>query len=1636
MNTKRILLTSIATLLAVYGHAADGVFSNSGNLGTGNNDANVGLLGTKTYLNAVNLQGNALIINGVSFAASFNGNPTGTGFAVSGIPTIFGGGGTNPGGQLGALTNDFIYGGIPGTLALTGLTVGQTYSLAFYNRSWEAAGQRVQTFTATSGASTVFDQNAGATAQGDLSVLRYTFTASSTTETVTIAPQNTGNTFHFYGFSTEQVFNNAWTGGADWSTAAWAVGSPNARGANADFTAQAVPTTLNLDSARTVGHVRFAGANAWTVSGANTLTLQADVGGVSVLSATSGTHTISAGVDFQNNVLKTGAGKLSLSGPVADNGKEIVLGAGTLEIANSGPQSLSARMSGGGTFEKNGAGVLTVNGVGHTYTGDTVISNGTLKLAALSSGANIGTASYTNSSNAVFTPAANNLILGLAPSANVGGGAPEGTGNPLTMTDGTAGSGSVNAYTVKTNQVITYALPVSPLGFDLSAINFYTTWNDEGRDRIDISSVSYSTVQNPGIFVPIPNSAVSYDGTSINLLAALTATGGVLAANTHSIQINFATQENGHVGYRELEIVGVASNPGDGTGGINILPAASSVQIAAGALLDLNGNAQTVASLSGAGSIVNNSGATSTLTINKPSGTSTYGGAISDAGAGNQISLVKTGAGTQVLSGANTYTGPTTITGGRLDIAGSLTSTITVSGGAIGGEGVTTGALNFTGNSALNFAPATPGFLRAASVNATGATVTVVPSSVAPVTGVVALEALGGITGTVGSNFVFSGRGNMYLNGASGSATQLLVDFTPGALTWSGFDGTNPGVWDVATTNNWTIGNVTPTATVFYAGDSVTFNDSGNLNVTIQGTVAPNGVTFNISPFTFYALSGGSIAGSGGLAVNGGEVSLFSPHTYTGATTIGVGKLFLGDGTPGHDSSLATSGVVNQGVLTYNLAGNQTVTYPISGSGGVGKAGQGTLTINSANTYTGGTFISGGTLVAGNSQALGGFGGLIKVYSGGTLDLASAELSNYTKPIEIEGTGAAGSGGALVKSTADNGAGLQVRSLLLTGDATIGGVAFSRIDIGRVDWTSSVGNGVVHLDGGGFNLTIAPGMTVGIVGGATNVAGMVLNEGSVLLPYNDNSLASAVLTLNGGTLMPVGDHAFSNSITLTGTGGRVNFQGAAVALTGSISGTGPLVKQGAGTLTLAGVNSYTGVTVLEGGILNVANFSDYDTDGGLGNRSATGEGGQNVGILFRGGTLQYTGSTPQSTNRAVRISTIGGGTIDASGSTPAATLTFSRTTASPDNWENGGNRTFTLTGSNAGDNTFATPINDLAGQTVINLTKTGAGKWVLPAASSYKGITTLEGGILNVGILSDYGFNGSLGNRTVTDDVGGNVGILFRGGTLQYTGSTAQSTNRAIRISTAGGTIDASGANPSATLNFTATGSPDFFENPGDRTLVFTGSNAGTNTFAGAIGQAGGVTSVVKNGVGQWVLTNASGYTGATTINAGLLTVNGDISGSATTVNLGGTLGGIGSVGAVTVLGGTVAPGAGVGTLTTGAFSITEGSFLAFELSTPDIQGSGINDFIAVSGSLALDGTLQITELSPLVSGEYPLFSYTTGLVDGGLALEAAFLSAHPGSYIDTSTEFEVSLVVVPEPSTAVLLLGGLGVLTRRRRRS
>ncbi len=99
----------------------------------------------------------------------------------------------------------------------------------------------------------------------------------------------------------------------------------------------------------------------------------------------------------------------------------------------------------------------------------------------------------------------------------------------------------------------------------------------------------------------------------------------------------------------------------------NVIPDASSVEIAGGATLEMNAKSDTIDALSGGGTVINSYNATSTLTVGANNGSGLFSGAIKNGSSSNYIvALTKVGTGIQILSGSNSYTGATTISGGIL----------------------------------------------------------------------------------------------------------------------------------------------------------------------------------------------------------------------------------------------------------------------------------------------------------------------------------------------------------------------------------------------------------------------------------------------------------------------------------------------------------------------------------------------------------------------------------------------------------------------------------------------------------------------------------------------------------------------------------------------------------------------------------------------------------------------------------------------------------------------------------------------------------------------------------------------------------------------------------------------------------
>ena len=579
------------------------------------------------------------------------------------------------------------------------------------------------------------------------------------------------------------------------------------------------------------------------------------------------------------------------------------------------------------------------------------------------------------------------------------------------------------------------------------------------------------------------------------------------------------------------------------------------------------------------------------------------------------------------------------------------------------------------------------------------------------------------------------------------------------AWSWNGGGGTTSavdgaGTWDTGTP--WWNG----AATAWADGNEARFGsgDGPAGLVNVAGTVAPASLWFAAPGAGTYALAGGtidlggavrivdaavdaaigSVLSNGGLYKQGaGRLTLTGLNTYSGSTTIREGALVLGTG-----GTHAAGPIVNEAALIVDRGDGLTLAGPISGTGVLTKAGAGTLALAAANSYAGGTMISGGVVRAENNAALGAAGGTIVVRDGASLDLGPAELWNYTAAIEIAGQGAGGIG-ALTKSTNYNASLQQLRSIILATNATIGGVSGARMDIGRGDWGGNLVSAPLHIDGQGHTLSLVGNIYVGILAGAQNLGGFVIGTGATAAPHSDNSFGSATVTVNGGTLSPWNTHTFANPLVLNGgfvdnqgfeqtysaavqVSGPVQFDvqsGGNINLNGSLSGTGSIRKIGGYSLLLGGDNSGFG-----GSITNHQSNVLFK-NAAAGSAAAT-------WVALAGANLAAQMPGVDSTIALGALA--GAGVLANDGST--GTVTYS-------------------IGALGADTTFSGRIQDRLGGTAnyVALTKVGAGTLTLSGPNTYTGPTAISGGTLRV--TSAYLADGS----TVSIEAGATNDLAFGG---------------------------------------------------------------------------------------------------------------------------------------------------------------------------------------------------------------------------------------------------------------------------------
>ena len=536
-------------------------------------------------------------------------------------------------------------------------------------------------------------------------------------------------------------------------------------------------------------------------------------------------------------------------------------------------------------------------------------------------------------------------------------------------------------------------------------------------------------------------------------------------------------------------------------GGNNVLPLPAGTGYAR---LDMDGFSDTIGGLncmfnSLLNQITNGSlTASSTLTIGANNASGNFFGSIADGGAGKSLSIVKTGNGTQILNGINTYVGNTFVNGGAL----VLTNTANINGsaqvainsatlnetGLASSAGTNTTfsltnaiwAINITGYGITNKAVGTLNLGGAANtINiATLPLITGYPSvfhliSYSTINAAVTNVVLGSIPAVTPAYSAYITNENGFID--------LVIGGGPPAVygeNWTGTDPSNPTFWDIGTSVNWKTNGV---ATVYNNPDFVTFNDAapGQTTVNVTTAVTPGSVTVSNTLLSY------TFNGSGAINNNiVGQVSLTKLGTntlvvdenngYSGGTFISNGIVQLGnqDG----NGTLGSGAVLNNGLLVFNKPGNsQVVPNNISGTGSVIEQGADVLQLAGANTYTGNVLVTNNsTLQLGSYSALGTNPTKTTVANGSTLD-----INGYTAygSITAQGSGVGGNG-AIINGSADI-AGTQtpaateyvgLTNLTLSGNITIG-VTGTRFDLrSPVGTAGSPGGATLSTGGQPYNI--------------------------------------------------------------------------------------------------------------------------------------------------------------------------------------------------------------------------------------------------------------------------------------------------------------------------------------------------------------------------------------------------------------------------------------------------------------------------------------------------------------------------------------------------------------------------------------
>lgn len=425
--------------------------------------------------------------------------------------------------------------------------------------------------------------------------------------------------------------------------------------------------------------------------------------------------------------------------------------------------------------------------------------------------------------------------------------------------------------------------------------------------------------------------------------------------------------------------------------------------------------------------------------------------------------------------------------------------------------------------------------------------------------------------------------------------------------------------------------------------------DNAKLLTINNGTLVMSSTTD--SRFGNVTLNDGSIwtsnralTGYGALLGNTSTGAATVKVTGTGASTMnGTGGIFI-QGVQNFDVADVTGDsaadlIVNMVLSTQGQTGGA--------AGGINKTGAGTMELNAANTYTGGTTIRAGSITVGNNSAFGT--GTVNL-AGGAMTVGGRTITNALVAAASTTSNISYGSDATLKGS-------------LTGSGTVNIAATSASSL-SLNGDMSGYTGVINVDNAKGNVFASNGLVASSNTGSTAAAFTVNNGGSYAFAINLGTFDMGSLAGNG-RVTAYYNSAQTSTLSVGALNTDTTFSG---VLNNNGSGVLALSKKGTGTQTLTGTNTYTGVTTITAGTLQLGDGTT-GKDGTITSASVVNNANLTFnrfgpssysGVISGSGSVTKTGAGTQTltgTNTYIGTTTIKTGTLYVNGNISTSSLT-------------------------------------------------------------------------------------------------------------------------------------------------------------------------------------------------------------------------------------------------------------------------------------------------------------------------------------------------------------------------------------------